>query len=208
MADAVALAHFKEALVFLGTAAIVVPLFRRLRISPVIGFICAGILLGPSGLGQWAKTLPVLKPFTFSDVEDMHMFAELGVVFLLFMIGLELSFARLLRLRKLVFGLGALQVAVCALVLAGLALLLAMGLACFGGLVIARALMVHGCHFRGFTEGRRFVPSLHTPSFGSVRVPAFSERFSFFPEQHIGRLRGRLRGLALVWVGMVVTPLI
>ena len=75
--------------------------------------------------------------------------------------------------------------------------------ATLGGLVIARALMVHGRHFRGFTEGRRFVPSLKAPSFGSVRIPAFSERFSFFPEQHIGRLRGRIRGLALVWVGMV-----
>ena len=123
MADQIALGHVKEVLVFLGTAAVVVPLFRRLRISPVIGFLGAGVLLGPSALGRLSDLSPLIKAVTFSEIEEMQIFGEFGVVFLLFMIGLELSFARLLRLRKLVFGLGALQVAVCALVLAGLALL-------------------------------------------------------------------------------------
>ncbi len=123
MAASLALDHFKEALVFLGTAAVVVPLFRRLRISPVIGFLGAGMLLGPSILGRFADVSPVLKALTFAEVEEMHIFAELGVVFLLFMIGLELSFERLSRMRRLVFGLGALQVCVCALAIAGIALL-------------------------------------------------------------------------------------
>jgi CPA2 family monovalent cation:H+ antiporter-2 len=115
MADTSTLTHFKDALVFLGTAAVVVPLFRRLRVSPVIGFIGAGILLGPFCLGRLAEQYPALKPFTFGAAEEMHLFAELGVVFLLFMIGLELSFERLSRMRKLVFGLGAAQVASCSI---------------------------------------------------------------------------------------------
>ncbi len=123
MAGPIALDHFKEALVFLGTAAIVVPLFRRLRISPVIGFLGAGVLLGPAVLGRFGDLSPIIKALTFSEVEEMQIFGEFGVVFLLFMIGLELSFERLSRLRKLVFGLGALQVAICSAALAGLAIL-------------------------------------------------------------------------------------
>lgn len=121
MAGPVSLEPFRESLVFLGTAAIVVPLFRRLKISPVIGFLGAGILLGPSALGKFGDLSPVLKALTFSEVDEMKLFAELGVVFLLFMIGLELSFERLNRMRKLVFGLGALQVTICGLALAAIA---------------------------------------------------------------------------------------
>ena len=119
-----ALEPFRDSLVFLGTAAIVVPLFRRLKISPVIGFLGAGILLGPSALGKFGDLSPILKALTFSEAEEMKFFAELGVVFLLFMIGLELSFERLNRMRKLVFGLGALQVAVCAIAIGGVAVFL------------------------------------------------------------------------------------
>ncbi|MDB5650483.1 MAG: potassium transporter TrkA [Hyphomicrobiales bacterium] len=122
MAEPFALDHYKEALLFLSTAGIVVPLFRRLRISPVIGFIGAGVLLGPSGLGRFADRSRLIEAISFTQVEQMSTFAEFGVVFLLFMIGLELSFERLNRMRKLVFGLGALQVISCAVVVAGAAL--------------------------------------------------------------------------------------
>ncbi len=124
MAATVALEPFRESLVFLATAAIVVPLFRRLKISPVIGFLGAGILLGPAALGKFGDLSPILKALTFSEVDEMKLFAELGVVFLLFMIGLELSFERLNRMRKLVFGLGALQVTLCGFALGALALFL------------------------------------------------------------------------------------
>lgn len=124
MAEPIALDHYKEALLFLSTAGIVVPLFRRLRISPVLGFLGAGVLLGPAGLGRFAGHSPLIAAVTFSEVEQMSTFAEFGVVFLLFMIGLELSFERLSRMRRLVFGLGALQVLGCLAALAGVALLL------------------------------------------------------------------------------------
>ena len=110
MAGTVGLEDFKEALIFLGTAGVVVPLFRRIRISPVIGFIVAGVALGPFGIGRFAGAVPPLGWISFSDVDEMARFSELGVVFLLFMIGLELSLERLAPMRRLVFGLGGLQV--------------------------------------------------------------------------------------------------
>ncbi len=124
MAAPVEIDAYREALIFLGTAGVIVPLFRRLRVTPVIGFLVAGIALGPAGLGRFSDQSPILKAITFSDVKTMASFAELGVVFLLFTIGLELSFERLKRMRRLVFGFGALQVIICAVVIASIAMLL------------------------------------------------------------------------------------
>ena len=101
--------QYKETLLFLGTAGLIVPVFRRLRISPVIGFLSAGAALGPHGLGSIAHRVGFLSIFALDDVHAIEPIAEFGVVFLLFMIGLELSWERLTRLRRLVFGLGALQ---------------------------------------------------------------------------------------------------
>jgi CPA2 family monovalent cation:H+ antiporter-2 len=121
MAGTVGVAEFKEVLLFLGTAGVVVPLFRRVRISPVIGFIAAGVALGPFGLGRLANEYPALGWVSFADVQQMMHISELGVVFLLFMIGLELSFERLSSMRRLVFGLGAAQVMLSTAALAGIA---------------------------------------------------------------------------------------
>lgn len=112
------LESYREALVFLATAGVVVPLFHRLRISPVLGFLLAGAALGPHGLGALASRYTWLDFFTIADVEGVSKLAELGLVFLLFMIGLELSWERLARMRRLVFGLGLAQVGVCTTVLA------------------------------------------------------------------------------------------
>ena len=100
------LSAYKELLVFLVTAGIVVPVFRRLRLSPVIGFIVAGVALGPFGLGKIAGDWPIVSRIVIGNIDEMAKVAELGVAFLLFMIGLELSFERLRRMRRLVFGLG------------------------------------------------------------------------------------------------------
>jgi len=112
------IADYRETLLFLVTAGVVVPLFRRLRISPVLGFIGAGLLLGPYGLGRFAHLHPWIAAISLSDIQGLAKVSELGVTFLLFMIGLELSFERLNRMRKLVFGLGALQVFACAIAIA------------------------------------------------------------------------------------------
>ncbi|MGH6841765.1 MAG: cation:proton antiporter, partial [Methylocella sp.] len=113
-----------EVLTFLGTAGIVVPLFRRLKVSPVLGFLGAGVLLGPYGLGALARHIGWLAPFALDNVEEIAPVAEFGVVFLLFMIGLELSWQRLAIIGRLVFGLGALQVFGSAAALGVLALIL------------------------------------------------------------------------------------
>jgi CPA2 family monovalent cation:H+ antiporter-2 len=116
--------QYKDVVLFLATAGIVVPLFRRWKISPIIGFLAAGVLLGPYGLGRLAGQLPWLGAVTIDNPQEVAQLAEFGVVFLLFMIGLELSWERLKRMRRLVFGLGALQVACCLCVTAGVAMAL------------------------------------------------------------------------------------
>jgi len=114
-------AAYSDALVVLGTAGILVPILSRLGFNPVLGYLAAGALLGPLGLGSLIQTFPVLYWFTVGDAGDVAGIAELGVVFLLFLIGLELSLHRLLTMRRLVFGLGGLQVLVTTAVLAGVA---------------------------------------------------------------------------------------
>ena len=118
-ASTINIAAYSDALVVLGTAGIVVPIVSRLGFSPVLGFLGAGALLGPLGLGSLIGSYPVLFWFTVGDAKDVAGIAELGVVFLLFLIGLELSLHRLLTMRRLVFGLGGLQVLVTTALLAG-----------------------------------------------------------------------------------------
>ncbi len=108
---------YKEAILFLVTAGIVVPLFHRLRISPVLGFIGAGALLGPFGLGRLSNEHGWVHVFTIGNRTEISHLAEFGVIFLMFMIGVELSWERLRTLRRLVFGLGSLQVLCSALIL-------------------------------------------------------------------------------------------
>lgn len=100
---------FSDALVILGAAGIVIPAFARIRISPIIGFILIGMLVGPSGLGALTAKYPLLHFITISNEERIGPFAELGIILLLFSIGLELSFQRLWSMRRLVFGVGAAQ---------------------------------------------------------------------------------------------------
>jgi monovalent cation:H+ antiporter-2, CPA2 family len=101
-----------DALVILGAAGIVIPLFARFRITPIIGFILVGLLVGPYGLGRMVYEYEWLTFVTITDPERLEPFAEFGIVLLLFTIGLELSFNRLWDLRRLVFGLGALELLV------------------------------------------------------------------------------------------------
>jgi CPA2 family monovalent cation:H+ antiporter-2 len=118
-------AGFKDALVILGAAGVVIPAFTRFRISPIIGFILVGLAVGPAGLGSLVGQYPWLDYVTISDRKAIDPFAEFGIILLLFAIGLELSFKRLWTMRTLVFGVGAAELLVSAL-------LLAIGLHLFG----------------------------------------------------------------------------
>jgi CPA2 family monovalent cation:H+ antiporter-2 len=119
-----------DALTILGAAGIVIPAFARLKISPVIGFIIVGIIAGPFGLGSLAPAYPWLEAITINDAEAIQPFAELGIVLLLFAIGLELSVRRLVAMRRSVFGVGAAE-------LAGGALLIGAGLMAMGNSLAA-----------------------------------------------------------------------
>ena len=112
----------KETILFLALSGVLMPLLTRLLINPVLGILSVGVLLGPYGLASLAGTWPVLSWFTFARPEDVEFLAELGVIFLMFMIGLEMSIERLWSMRRLVFGLGGLQVALSAAAVGALAL--------------------------------------------------------------------------------------
>src|SRR4051794_25022392 len=109
---------FSDALVILGAAGLVIPAFARIRISPIIGFILIGMLVGPNGLGALTDAYPGLHYVTISNTHAIEPFADLGIVLLLFSIGLELSFRRLWGMRRLVFGVGAAELLVSAAIIA------------------------------------------------------------------------------------------
>ena len=94
----------------LATAGVIVPLAKSLKVNSIIAFVACGALLGPFGLGGLVSKVPLLGTVTISSPEALAGPAELGVAFLLFVIGLELSFERLMTMRRLVFGLGLGQV--------------------------------------------------------------------------------------------------
>ncbi|WP_445502836.1 cation:proton antiporter domain-containing protein [Microvirga sp. G4-2] len=117
MTASIDLHAYQEPILFLTTAGVVVPLFHRLKVSPVLGFLAVGALLGPYGLGRLIPDYPWVDWLTFTNPEGTSRLAEFGVVFLLFTIGIELSWQRLRTLRRQVFGFGTLQVLLCALAL-------------------------------------------------------------------------------------------
>ena len=123
-----------DALTILGAAGIVIPAFARLKISPVIGFIIVGVIAGPHGLGPYSDRYPWLEAVTITDRAAIEPFAQFGIILLLFSIGLELSFRRLVAMRKGVFGVGAAE-------LVGGALLIGAGLMAMGNSLSAAAVL-------------------------------------------------------------------
>jgi monovalent cation:H+ antiporter-2, CPA2 family len=116
-----ALPYLRETLLFLALTGILIPLLQRWRVNQVLGFLAAGTLVGPFGLGLWGNELPWLAYLTFPRREGVVALADLGVLFLMFMIGLELSAERLWGLRRWVFGAGSAQVGVSAIVIGSIA---------------------------------------------------------------------------------------
>src|SRR5690348_11949440 len=106
MAGANDIQVFKDALIILGTAAIVAPIMPRLKVSPVLGYLVVGAIFGPYGLGSLVQVSPFLQWLAVTEERQIDFIADLGIVFLLFFIGLELSLRRMLTMRRLVFGLG------------------------------------------------------------------------------------------------------
>jgi CPA2 family monovalent cation:H+ antiporter-2 len=103
---------FANLLIIFTASLVVIALFQRLRLPPVLGYLCVGLMIGPSAF-NWVN-----------EGEDLPDLAELGVVFLLFSLGLEFSLTKMLALRRVVFGLGSLQVLGTAMLLGGLLMVL------------------------------------------------------------------------------------
>ena len=110
-------------LVLLAAAVVSVPIARLLRLSPIVAYLAAGVVIGPYGVAL------------FREPETILTVAQLGVVFLLFLIGLELELSRLLAMRRAIFGLGAAQLALTAAILGGVGI--AAGLASWRGAIVA-----------------------------------------------------------------------
>lgn len=105
---------FANLLIILASSLVVIALFRRLRLPPVLGYLCVGLMVGPTALDWVNKS------------DELPDLAELGVVFLLFSLGLEFSLSKMIALRRVVFGLGSLQVLISGLLLGILLMLFGM----------------------------------------------------------------------------------
>lgn len=125
---------FANLLIILASSLVVIAIFRRVQLPPVLGYLCVGLFVGPTAL-DWVN-----------ESEELPDLAEMGVVFLLFSLGLEFSLSKMMALRKVVFGLGSLQVICSTFVLAGLLALLGMptnaALLLGGGLALSSTAIV------------------------------------------------------------------
>ncbi|MET0807543.1 MAG: cation:proton antiporter, partial [Pseudoxanthomonas sp.] len=117
MATEVVSSDLIKVVALLGAAVVVVPVFRRLGLGSVLGYLAAGLIIGPFGFG-W-----------FSDPQSILHVAELGVVMFLFVIGLEMQPSHLWSLRRQIFGLGTLQILACTIALTGVGLAFGFSLA-------------------------------------------------------------------------------
>lgn len=115
--------YLHEILLFLGASVILIPLLKHLRINPVLGFLLIGVIIGPHGIAHFLPDHSGARYLTIMDYTHIQPLAELGVVFLLFTIGLEIPLKRLWAMKRLIFGLGAAQVFITAFVIGGIAYL-------------------------------------------------------------------------------------
>ncbi len=113
--------YFREILIILAIAGILVPVLHRFKLSPVLSYLIAGMVIGPYGLGLLTDDIPFVSTLAITDLEWVRSVAEFGVMLLLFMIGLELSISRLWDMRRLVLGFGSAQILVSAAVISVIA---------------------------------------------------------------------------------------
>src|SRR5215813_3438557 len=206
------ISFYKQALIVLGAAGVVIPLFHRLRVSPVLGFMLVGIVVGPFGLASLIPHLPWLSAITIGTPALIEPIAQLGVVLLLFMIGLELSFERLWVMRRLVFGLGSLQVVLSAAMLAGFAILLGHNRISAGVIGLALAMSSTAVVIQVLSEEKRLNTATGRTSFAILLfqdlavVPILLVVGTFAPTTRISNIAtfGVAVGQALLTVAAIV----
>ncbi|MGU3537028.1 cation:proton antiporter domain-containing protein [Methylobacterium sp. A54F] len=200
---------YKEVILFLVTAGIVVPLFHRLRISPVLGFIGAGALLGPFGLGRFADEAHWIAQVSIANRTEIAHLAEFGVIFLMFMIGVELSWERLRTLRRLVFGLGSVQVISSALVIGAILYGLKVPLAAAVIVGIALALSSTAVVLPVLAEQKRLNTPAGRASFAVLLFQDLAVAPVLFAIAVLGRSDGTDVGTALALaIGQAVVALV
>ncbi len=189
-----------ETLILLGAAVLVVPVFKFLRLGSVLGFLMAGLLIGPAGLAL------------ITELEEVRQLAELGVVFLLFIIGVELKPQRLWLMRRMVFGMGSAQVLLTAAILT--VTLMAMGLIMPVALMLGLGLALSSTAFAlqilidrsalGTTHGRASFAILLLQDLAVVPLLALVPLLAQ-PESSVG---GNVGLAVLEAVGMVLAVII
>lgn len=186
----------EQVAIFLLTAVLIVPVFQRLRLGAVLGYLAAGMIIGPWGLGVVA------------NVESTLSFSEFGVVLLLFLIGLELEPRRLWTLRNSVFGLGGAQLAATGLVIGALALAagyswqaaLIIGLGCA---MSSTALVMSSLAERGkllTRYGRESFAILLFQDLAVIPLLALLPLLSANTGQNAGHWMGAAKGIAVIAV--------
>lgn len=190
-------------LVLLAASVLVVALFRRLALPPIIGYLAVGMLIGPSGLGLLA------------DTEGTRLLGEFGVVFLLFTIGLEFSFAQLRAMRWAVLVLGGNQVLVCSAVFSLAAWLAGAspgGAVVFGGALalsstaivtkqLTEQLEIHTRHGRRAVGTLLFQDLAVVPLLIAIPILAGEAERSLALELGLALLKGVAVFAAMVWIG-------
>lgn len=205
---------FKDIVVVLGAAGLVIPAFAALRISPVVGFILVGIAVGPFGLGALVPGLPALEYLTISHAEVLAAPAEMGIALLLFALGLELSIERLKTMRKLVFGIGIAQIGACAVVLSLALLPLGLDIGVTMAIAVALTMSSTAVGLQMLSASGRMSTQAGRSAFGILLaqdiaiapilllITAGSARGGFFPALAMGLLA--IGGIVLA--GRLVVP--
>ncbi|MES2965628.1 MAG: monovalent cation:proton antiporter-2 (CPA2) family protein [Bdellovibrionota bacterium] len=158
----------QQALVFIGASVVLVPIFRWLGLGAVLGYLVAGILVGPDVLGL------------IHDAESVIHFSELGVIFLLFLIGLEIHPGKLWGMRKHLVGLGGVQIVSCSLVFFGFGLLVGLDMTTAAVLGFALSLSSTAFAIQTLTEKNQFNTEFGRSSFAVllmqdlVAIPALA----------------------------------
>jgi CPA2 family monovalent cation:H+ antiporter-2 len=205
---------FKDIVVVLGAAGLVIPAFAALRISPVVGFILVGIAVGPFGLGALVPRFPSLEYLTISHAEVLAAPAEMGIALLLFALGLELSVERLKTMRKLVFGIGLAQILACAAALTLLLIPLGLDFGVTMAIAVALTMSSTAVGLQMLSSSGRMSTQAGRSAFGILLaqdiaiapilllITAGSARGGFFPALAMGLLA--IGGIVLA--GRLVVP--
>lgn len=184
-----------QSLVFLAATCVVVPALRKARISSVMGYLLIGVVMGPHVLGRMAESWPWLTWFALEESEPGRLLAQMGVVFLLFIIGLEVSWERLWALKRYVLGLGVSQVALCAAVITAIALVFRNSFAVAAVLGLAFALSSTAVVLQLLRERRQITTTIGRATFSVLlmqdlmvvpilfAVGALGAGFVFGPQQ-------------------------